>query len=134
MTPRAITGVGVASALGIGRDEVLAAYRRGDVAGRGRGVETFDAKAYPDARVAEVRGFDATKYLGDKGLRALDRLAKLLVVAGRLALHDAGMKRDGAWAPGVSSPGPDHVGLVCSNAYGSLEAITELDRVALLED
>jgi 3-oxoacyl-(acyl-carrier-protein) synthase len=133
VNPRAITGVGVASALGIGREEFLASYRRGD-SGVDARVETFDAKAYPDARVAEVRGFDPTKYLGDKGLRSLDRLAKLLVVAGRLALHDAGLKKDGAWASGPTSPGPDHVGLVCSNAYGSLEAITELDRVAVLED
>ena len=43
-----------------------------------------------DARsVAEVPGFDPAKYLGDKGLRSLDRLTKLLVVAARLALHDA---------------------------------------------
>src|SRR6202000_1485467 len=28
---------------------------------------------------------------------------------------------------------PERVGVVVSNAYGSLEAITELDRVALLE-
>jgi 3-oxoacyl-(acyl-carrier-protein) synthase len=93
-------------------------------------VETFDASKYPRARIAEVRGFDAAKYLGDKGLRSLDRLTKLLVVAARLALHDAGLKRDGAWATGS----PDRVGIVVSNAYGSLEAITELDRVATLED
>jgi 3-oxoacyl-(acyl-carrier-protein) synthase len=85
--------------------------------------------------VAEVRGFDATRYLGDKGLRSLDRLAKLLVVSARLALDDAGLKRDGAWiADPPGRPGPERVGLVCSNAYGSLEAITELDRVAVLED
>jgi len=137
--PRAITGFGVASSLGIGREEFLAAFRSGASAPSADGrIETFDAADYPGARVAEVRGFDATRYLGDKGLRSLDRLAKLLVVSARLALHDAGLKQGGAWvtAPlgGRARPGPDGVGLVCSNAYGSLEAITELDRVAVLED
>ena len=136
MKPRAITGFGVACSLGVGRDAFLAAFRDGAGATGADGrVETFDASPYPGARVAEVRGFDAARYLGDKGLRTLDRLAKLLVVSARLALHDAGLKRDGAWiADAASRPGPDHVGLVCSNAYGSLEAITELDRVAVLED
>ncbi len=93
-------------------------------------AETFDATPYPGAQVAEVPGFDATKYLGDKGLRSLDRLTKLLVVAARLALHDAGLKEDGAWARSGARVMGDGVGIVVSNAYGSLEAITELDRVA----
>jgi len=88
------------------------------------------ARAKPvDGRV-EVPSFDPTAYLGDKGLRSLDRLTKLLIVATRLALHDARLKADGTW----SAISGDQVGMVCSNAYGSLEAITELDRVALLED
>ena len=58
------------------------------------------------------------------------RVTKLLVVAARICLHDAGFKKDGAW----TALGPESVGLCCSNAYGSLEAITELDRVAVLED
>ena len=78
-----------------------------------------------------MRGFDAAKYLGDKGLRSLDRLTKLLVVAARLALHDCGLKKDGAVRPLLAGARRDSV---VSNAYGSLEAITELDRVALLED
>jgi 3-oxoacyl-[acyl-carrier-protein] synthase II len=136
---RSVTGFGVASALGVGREAFLDGYRAGGRAtDRNDKIETFDASPYPSARVAEVRGFDATKYLGDKGLRTLDRLAKLLVVSARLALHDAGLKRDGAWAgagaPGGVLPGPEGVGIVVSNAYGSLEAITELDRVAVLED
>src|SRR5262249_25869632 len=60
----------------------------------------------------------------------LDRLTKLLVVAARLALRDAALKVDGKWSTGS----PERVGVCCSNAYGSLEAITELDRVAVLED
>jgi 3-oxoacyl-[acyl-carrier-protein] synthase II len=115
--PRAITGIGVVSPLGIGRSAFFEAMRSG-----------MRAEAKEGQR--EVAGFDATKYLGDKGLRSLDRLTKLLVVAARLALHDAGLKRDGAWA----ALSPERVGIVVSNAYGSLEATVELDRVATLED
>jgi 3-oxoacyl-(acyl-carrier-protein) synthase len=137
VTPRAVTGFGVASALGVGRDAFLAAYPDGGRASSDdRPVETFDVSPYASntgARVAEVPDFDATKHLGDKGLRSLDRLAKLLVVASRLALHDAGLKREGIWSP-APLPWPERLGVVISNAYGSLEAITELDRVAVLED
>ncbi|HTQ49014.1 MAG TPA: beta-ketoacyl synthase N-terminal-like domain-containing protein [Polyangiaceae bacterium] len=117
MNPRAITGIGVASALGTGRAAFLESMRGG-------------AKASATDGRAEVPGFDPTKYLGDKGLRGLDRLTKLLIVAAREALHDAGLKKDGSW----SARGGDDVGIVVSNAYGSLEAITELDRVSILED
>ena len=117
MKPRAITGLGVVSTLGVGRQTFFDALREG---------------ARPSAKDGqlEVPAFDPTKYLGDKGLRSLDRLTKLLVVAARLALHDAGLKRNGVWA----ALSPEQVGIVVSNAYGSLEAITELDRVATLED
>jgi len=129
--PLAVTGAGVASALGVGNAAFVEGLRSGPPAARRVGrPETFDATKYPRVRVVEVAGFDAAKYLGDKGLRSLDRLTKLLVVATRLALHDAGLKRDGAWTAGS----PEGVGMVVSNAYGSLEAITELDRVATLED
>jgi 3-oxoacyl-(acyl-carrier-protein) synthase len=139
VTPRVVTGIGVVSPLGIGQAAFFEALRAGTVASAR--PQTFDASKYgADARVAEVPGFDPTKYLGDKGLRTLDRLAKLMVVTARLALHDAGLKAAGTWAsipegPGASTaPWPDRVGVVVSNAYGSIEAITELDRVAVLED
>jgi len=136
-----VSGIGVASALGVGRAAFFEAMRAGTRPSLNDGpTETFDASKYAQGmsgvRIAEVRGFDATKYLGDKGLRSLDRLTKLLVVAARLALHDARLKKDGAWpaSDGAEKPWPDRVGLVVSNAYGSLEAISELHRVALLED
>jgi 3-oxoacyl-(acyl-carrier-protein) synthase len=142
--PIAVTGLGIVSTLAIGREAFFHAMEDAmplDEAARAA-IETFDASkylarpaaggsaTYPDARVAEVRGFDPTKYLGDKGLRTLDRQTKLLLVAARLAMHDAGFKKDNQYVQSA----PDKVGLCCSNAYGSLEAITELDRVAQLED
>lgn len=134
MMPRAVTGLGVVSAIGIGREAFFRALAEGALLANApaRPIESFDASGHPGAadRVIEVTHFDPTKYLGDKGLRTLDRLTKLLIVAARLAMHDAGFKRDGVY---VQSR-PEAVGICCSNAYGSLEAITELDRVAQLED
>lgn len=134
MTPRYVTGLGIASALGVGNraafSEALAGARRLAAGSGAAPITSFDASKYPEASIVEVPAFDPTKYLGDKGLRTLDRLTKLLVVAARLCLHDAGFKKDGQWV----ALAPERVGVVCSNAYGSLEAITELDRVAKLED
>lgn len=132
MNTLAVTGMGVVSPLGIGRFDfaktMFEAARRADRGPRSQ-LETLDASKYLRVRVAEVPGFDASRYLGEKGLRSLDRLTKLLLVATRLALQDARLKTDGQWADGS----PDAVGMVLSNAYGSLETITELDRVATLE-
>jgi 3-oxoacyl-(acyl-carrier-protein) synthase len=126
----AITGLGVCSALGVGRDAFVRAMRDPSLAPPRAPLTSFDASRYPNASALEVPGFDATKYLGDKGLRTLDRLTKLSIVAARLALHDAGLKKDNAWIANVA----ERTGIVYSNAYGSLEAISELDRVAVLED
>ena len=72
-----------------------------------------------------------SRYLGDKGLRTLDRLTKLMIVGGEArAPRRRGSRRTGS----SSTRRPERAGVVCSNAYGSLEAIAELDRVAVLED
>jgi 3-oxoacyl-[acyl-carrier-protein] synthase II len=131
VTPRALTGLGIVSPLGIGRDAFFQALHSGVTPSPPREpITAFDASAYPHAQVAEVRGFEPSKYLGEKGLRTLDRLTKLMLVSARLALHDSGIKKDGLFVHGA----PETAGVVCSNAYGSLEAIAELDRVAVLED
>ena len=132
MQPRAVTGLGVVSTIGIGREAFFRGFESPTPARERPAVKisSFDASTYAGARVAEVLDFDPTKFLGEKGLRTLDRLTKMLVVAARLALHDAGLKKDNAFV----SLAPERVGIVCSNAYGSLEAVTELDRVAVLED
>lgn len=148
MLPQAITGYGVVSAVGIGREAFEAALQSGmPLCDRVPApIVTFDTAKYErgsleggehqprygnaSTLVTEVPDFDPTKYLGDKGLRTLDRLTKLMVVATRMALHDSGLKVDGKHV----ATSAERVGVISSNAYGSLETITELDRVAILED
>ena len=148
MEPQAITGYGVVSAVGIGREAFEAALGSGmPLAERlPSPIVSFDTAKYEAGSteggsgqprygnaknlITEVPDFDPTKYLGDKGLRSLDRLTKLMVVATRMALHDSGLKQDNRHVATTA----DRVGVCSSNAYGSLETITELDRVAKLED
>ena len=62
MKPRAITGLGIASALGTGADENLAALKSPPAAtGPRPPIASFDASAYQDPPVVEVPGFDPTK-------------------------------------------------------------------------
>ncbi|MCB9707747.1 MAG: hypothetical protein H6714_03000 [Myxococcales bacterium] len=131
MTPLAVTGMGMASPLGIGRESWQAALSQEHTHQFFTDKsQILSEEAIPHACVAEVQNFAPQDLLGDKGLRNLDRLTKLLIVAARLALIDAGIKRDGEFLA-LSS---QQVGLCSSTAYGSLEAITELKLVAELED
>lgn len=132
MLPLAITGLGVVSPFGIGRADFLAALADPE-AGRQRAFSgtrnvLSDAR-FQNARVAEVPDFDASQYLGDKGLRNLDRATKMLVVAAKHALEDAGLKRDGEFTSIVR----ERIGICAATAYGSLDSITEINRVAELE-
>ena len=126
---------GSASALGIGREAFFRALDGAPRASRRAArspIESFDASKYDGrARSPRCRDFDATKYLGDKGLRTLDRLTKLLVVAARLGAARRGLQEGQRVRPRSRRSASASC---CSNAYGSLEAITELDRVAKLED
>ena len=98
MSPRAITGLGIASTIGVGKEAFYAGLRTPPLIADRAPLVSFDPSTYAGgkqlAQVLEVPNFDPAKYLGDKGLRTLDRLTKLLVVAARLCLHDAGLKKD----------------------------------------
>jgi 3-oxoacyl-[acyl-carrier-protein] synthase II len=128
----AITGLGIVSPFGIGRGAFTAALH--DASESSRRVFTAAHAVLTDprfahAQLAEVPDFDAAQYLGDKGLRNLDRATKMLVVAAKLALEDAGLKEDGAF----TSVPAERVGICAATAYGSLDSITEINRVAELE-
>lgn len=127
----AITGLGVVSPVGTGKDAFFEALITGDTERAFAGTPTVvPATAVTGLRVAEVWGFDPSAHLGPKGHRSFDRLTKLLVVAGKLALEDSGVKADGKFTVYA----PSEVGVCSATAYGSLEEITELNRVAELED
>ena len=86
-----ITGIGVLSPIGIGRDVFWSALCEGK-SGIDR-IQSFDTSGLPVAIAAEVRGFDAKRYVAHrKQLKVMCRDAQFGVAAAGLACHDAGIE------------------------------------------
>ncbi len=124
----AITGLGVVSPFGVTRSAWQDALSGSDDAARANAFRA--SEVVEGARTAEVWGFDPNEVLGPKGHRSFDRLTKYLIAAAKHALEDAGLKHDGAFVGPLTS---EQLGICSATAYGSLDAITELNRVAELE-
>ncbi|KUL31145.1 ketosynthase chain-length factor [Streptomyces regalis] len=85
-----ITGIGVATANGLGVDEFWAATRVGKNAiGR---VTRFDASSYPARLAGEVRGFEVSEHLPSRLIPQTDRMTQLALVAADCAFEDAGVE------------------------------------------
>ncbi len=133
MNPLVITGLGVVTPIASSRETFFDTLgNAGDLIAKAFAPsQMFDGSHYGGgACISEVRDFDPTPVLGDKGLRNLDRITKLFLVAARRVLEDSGIKQ-GAEYRAYAGP---RVGVCASTAYGSLEAMMELDRVAVLEN
>lgn len=127
-----LTGLGVVSSLGIGKDKFAEGLARAasDPDSAFRRSTVLSEENVGHAEAGEVWDFDPREHLGKKGLRNFDRLTTFLIVAAKQALEDAGIKKEGAHV----AYRPEEVGVCSSTAYGSLDAITELNLVAELED
>jgi 3-oxoacyl-[acyl-carrier-protein] synthase II len=85
-----VTGIGVVSPIGIGREAFWRSLCQGQ-SGVGR-IGLFDPSGLPVRIAAEVRDFDAKRYVAQrKQLKVMCRDAQLGVAAAALACRDAGL-------------------------------------------
>jgi 3-oxoacyl-[acyl-carrier-protein] synthase II len=88
--PRAvITGLGIVSPFGIGREAFLQGLRDGRSATRG--ITLFDPGDLPCRVAAEVPGFDPAAHLEPEDLPRVGRIVPLALAAAREAIADAGL-------------------------------------------
>ena len=82
-----ITGIGVLSPIGIGRQ----AFADGIKEGRSgvRRITRFDVKDLPVQIAAEIANFDPSQYLSPKKLKQMDRCTQFAVSAALMAVADA---------------------------------------------
>ena len=111
----AITGIGIVSPLGIGRQE----FWTNLIEGRSgiAPIASIDVTSYPCKLAAEVKGFNPADYLGDKGLKYLTKGTKFLTSAIKMALEDARLNTNGHF--------PEHAGVIIGSALGNYSQTTD---------
>jgi len=88
----AITGLGVITAIGAGKDAFWEALRSGRCGIRK--VDKFDASPYPTQIAAQLNGFDFSPYIDSKWSRRMDLTSQMAVAAAKMAVKDAGIDLD----------------------------------------
>lgn len=89
MQRAAITGLGMVTPIGIGKD----AFWQGVKSGKSaiRSITRFDASHLRSQMAAEVDGFDVLDYMDARRARRLDRFAQFAVASAILAVNDSGL-------------------------------------------
>ncbi|NOY64251.1 MAG: beta-ketoacyl-[acyl-carrier-protein] synthase family protein [Nitrospirae bacterium] len=118
-----ITGIGVISPIGEGKDEYWGALRTGRSGFRE--ITLFDTSDFNVKIGGEITDFDPLKYIHKRHLRVLDRSTRLLIAAARLSLEDAGLT--------ITDENTYSIGVSAGATFGSLHSISQFDREGLIE-
>jgi 3-oxoacyl-[acyl-carrier-protein] synthase II len=118
-----VTGVGIISPIGIGKEEYWHGLPQGKTGFRT--ISLFDTSALNVHSAGEIRDFDPVLLLGKKGLRTLDRSTRLISAAAKLALEDAGLQ--------ITEENTHSIGVSIGTTFGSLHSVAEFDRQGLIE-
>src|SRR4051812_8618813 len=104
-----ITGLGLVTPIGVGRDAFWAGVQRG--CSPVQRITRFDPSAFRSQVAAQIDTFDPVDFMPPKTARQLDRFSQFGLVAGQLALADAGL------TPGVGGAAvPDRIGIYLGSA------------------
>lgn len=116
-----ITGIGVISPIGIGKD----AFWQGLSEGRSgvRPITLFDTSGLKVKVAGEVTDFHSADFFDDAITRTFDRSIKLVISATKLALEDTSLK--------ITEENTDSVGVAIGTTLGSVSSISEFDKKAL---
>jgi 3-oxoacyl-[acyl-carrier-protein] synthase II len=87
-----ITGIGVISPIGTGRDAFWHGVRA--ATSPVRRIDRFDPSPFRSQVAAQVDDFEPLDHMDAKTARQLDRFSQFTLAAGRLALADAGLEGD----------------------------------------
>lgn len=118
-----VTGIGILSPIGIGRNSYWEALFQGKTGFRT--ISLFDTAPFKVTIAGEICDFDPVHFLGKKGLRDLDRSTQLINAAAKLALEDSGLE--------ITENNTCSIGVSVGATFGSLHSIAQFDREGLIE-
>jgi 3-oxoacyl-[acyl-carrier-protein] synthase II len=105
-----VTGLGVVSAIGIGKDIFWQSLRVGKSGIKK--ISTFDVSSYSCRIAGEISGFEPADFMPLQQARRIDRFAQLAVSAARLSMEDAHLK--------VNSENQCSIGIILGTSVGTL--------------
>jgi 3-oxoacyl-[acyl-carrier-protein] synthase II len=108
-----ITGIGLVTPIGTGVDAFGAGLRR--ARSPVKRIDRFDPSPFRSQVAAQIDDFDPLSWMPPKTARQLDRFSQFGMVAGRLALDDAGLVPG---APGAAAQ--DRIGIYLGSALGGI--------------
>lgn len=111
----AITGMGLVTPLGVGRQAFSKRLFNGDRAIRP--IERFDATPFTSRMAAEVGDFTPGDHISARNLRRMDRLSQMVTAAARMALEDAGVD--------LKTGDRSRLGLIMGTAFGATDVATQ---------
>ena len=115
-----ITGIGVVSSIGIGREGFWSGLEEGK-----NGIvpiTLFDASPTSCAHAGEISPFHVRDYLSQKGLKFLSRTAQFACTATHFAIRD--MDSD------LSQVDPSRIGVVLGTSFGNMNSLFLFDEEA----
>lgn len=117
----AITGIGVISPVGTGKEKFWEALKAGR-SGVGP-VTRFKADDFPTRIAGEVKDFDPAAFLEKKDLKRMDRFAQYAVAASKMAVADAGLELD--------KEDRERIGVILGTGIGGTETFEEQHQILL---
>jgi 3-oxoacyl-[acyl-carrier-protein] synthase II len=118
-----ITGIGVVTPLGVGKEAFGSALWRGETGIRE--IEAFSTEGFTSHLGAEVRAFEPRNFISIKNLRKMDRLSAMVTASARMALDDAGIK--------IGEGNRDRIGIIMGTAFGNTELKVNSARTLFTE-
>jgi 3-oxoacyl-[acyl-carrier-protein] synthase II len=119
-----ITGVGVISSIGIGKEEFLSSLKKGK-----SGIEeikAFDTSFSRSKKAGIVSSFNPKDFIAPGKIRRLDRASQFAIAASKLALADAGFS--------VTQENASRVGIVIGSGFCGLSSSEEFHRGQVLKE
>jgi 3-oxoacyl-[acyl-carrier-protein] synthase II len=116
----AVTGIGVVSPIGVGREQFWSALSSGR-SGVGP-IESIPHSPTLPTVAAEVRGFSARAFVTSAHLRRMDKFSRMIVAACRMALDDSRLE--------IADMAPENLAIVVGSVLGDItESAVYLERV-----
>ncbi len=118
-----ITGIGMVTPLGTGKEEFSRRVFAGDCAVAA--IKSFDTSAFSSHFGAEVTDFHPRDFISVKNIRRMDKISLMTAAAGRLALSDAGLQ--------VNPGNRDRIGILLGTSFGATDVTVQFAETLIKE-